>query len=182
MFNLKAAIIGMLSLLAPVRKPRGHPTLLTTLRHLGAAGLFFLAILDSSPIPTFALGLAFSLTLIFWLMMVNAWNVYLSYAFLSQSFWSLGAMMNSATVVSTWAVVSSSTTNILIVGALLYVITTAIVLIGLNRYMRSFQRWLNIISFISFAIIIGAVVMLTNQDFIARFNGYMSPLSGTADP
>lgn len=28
--------------------------MLTTLRHLGAAGLFFLAILDSSPIPTFA--------------------------------------------------------------------------------------------------------------------------------
>src|SRR5947209_19174849 len=44
----------MLSLLAPLRKPRGHPTLLTTLRHLGAAGLFFLAVLDSSPIPTFA--------------------------------------------------------------------------------------------------------------------------------
>jgi membrane protein YqaA with SNARE-associated domain len=43
----------MLSLFAPLRKPRGHPTLLTTLRHLGAAGLFFLAILDSSPIPTF---------------------------------------------------------------------------------------------------------------------------------
>lgn len=43
----------MLSLLAPVRKRQAHPTLLTTLRHLGAAGLFFLAILDSSPIPTF---------------------------------------------------------------------------------------------------------------------------------
>jgi membrane protein YqaA with SNARE-associated domain len=43
----------MLSLLAPLRKPPAHPTLLTTLRHLGAAGLFFLAILDSSPIPTF---------------------------------------------------------------------------------------------------------------------------------
>jgi membrane protein YqaA with SNARE-associated domain len=43
----------MLSLLAPVRNARSHPTLLTTLRHLGAAGLFFLAILDSSPIPTF---------------------------------------------------------------------------------------------------------------------------------
>jgi len=43
----------MLSLLAPVRKRSTHPTLLTTLRHLGAAGLFFLAILDSSPIPTF---------------------------------------------------------------------------------------------------------------------------------
>ena len=44
----------MLSLLAPVHNRRIHPTLLTTLRHLGAAGLFFLAILDSSPIPTFA--------------------------------------------------------------------------------------------------------------------------------
>jgi len=44
----------MLSLLAPVGKRQAHPTLLTTLRHLGAAGLFFLAILDSSPIPTFA--------------------------------------------------------------------------------------------------------------------------------
>src|SRR4029077_15576090 len=43
----------MLSLLAPLRKPRAHPTLLTTLLHLGAAGLFFLAILDSSPLPTF---------------------------------------------------------------------------------------------------------------------------------
>src|SRR5581483_5664006 len=42
-------------LLAPRPKPRtpSHPTLFTTLRHLGAAGLFFLAILDSSPIPTF---------------------------------------------------------------------------------------------------------------------------------
>jgi membrane protein YqaA with SNARE-associated domain len=41
----------MLHLLAPKPKPR--PTLFTTLRHLGAAGLFFLAILDSSPLPTF---------------------------------------------------------------------------------------------------------------------------------
>src|SRR5215813_14123843 len=47
----------MFDLLAPRPKPRlqphGHKTLFTTLRHLGAAGLFFLAILDSSPIPTF---------------------------------------------------------------------------------------------------------------------------------
>jgi membrane protein YqaA with SNARE-associated domain len=42
----------MLSLLAPAHKRSSHPTLWTTLRHLGAAGLFFLAILDSSPIPT----------------------------------------------------------------------------------------------------------------------------------
>ncbi|HXJ91138.1 MAG TPA: VTT domain-containing protein [Candidatus Binatia bacterium] len=42
----------MFGLLAPVHRRTPHPTLLTTLRHLGAVGLFFLAILDSSPIPT----------------------------------------------------------------------------------------------------------------------------------
>ena len=40
--------------LAPRPRKQASPSLLTTLRHLGAAGLFFLAILDSSPIPTFA--------------------------------------------------------------------------------------------------------------------------------
>ena len=44
----------MLTLLAPRTGRRSSPTLLTTLRHLGAAGLFFLAILDSTPFPTFA--------------------------------------------------------------------------------------------------------------------------------
>jgi len=43
-----------LNLLVQTPKSRSSPSLLTTLRHLGAAGLFFLAILDSSPIPTFA--------------------------------------------------------------------------------------------------------------------------------
>jgi membrane protein YqaA with SNARE-associated domain len=45
----------MLHLLAPRPKPlpQSHQTLFTTLRHLGTAGLFFLAILDSSPLPTF---------------------------------------------------------------------------------------------------------------------------------
>lgn len=45
----------MFYLPTPKPKPRasGHQTLFTTLRHLGAAGLFFLAILDSSPLPTF---------------------------------------------------------------------------------------------------------------------------------
>jgi membrane protein YqaA with SNARE-associated domain len=43
----------MLHLLAPRPKRPAHQTLFTTLRHLGAAGLFFLAILDSSPLPTF---------------------------------------------------------------------------------------------------------------------------------
>jgi membrane protein YqaA with SNARE-associated domain len=45
----------MLHLLAPKARPTPprHQTLFSTLRHLGAAGLFFLAILDSSPLPTF---------------------------------------------------------------------------------------------------------------------------------
>lgn len=44
----------MLHLLAPRPRRRSSPGLLATLRHLGAAGLFFLAILDSSPLPTFS--------------------------------------------------------------------------------------------------------------------------------
>jgi membrane protein YqaA with SNARE-associated domain len=44
----------MFSLMAQSPRRRGSPTLLSTLRHLGAAGLFFLAIIDSSPLPTFA--------------------------------------------------------------------------------------------------------------------------------
>jgi len=42
----------MLNLLAPKRPPAPR-TFASTLRHLGALGLFFLAILDSSPLPTF---------------------------------------------------------------------------------------------------------------------------------
>src|ERR1700686_3069180 len=44
----------MLGLLAPKASRRGAQSLSTKLRHLGALGLFFLAILDSSPLPTFA--------------------------------------------------------------------------------------------------------------------------------
>src|SRR6202022_3624239 len=43
----------MLNLLLQSPRRRGGRTLLSTLQHLGALGLFFLAILDSSPIPTF---------------------------------------------------------------------------------------------------------------------------------
>ena len=43
----------MWTLLAPAVKRRSSPSLTTTLRHLGAAGLFALAILDSTPLPTF---------------------------------------------------------------------------------------------------------------------------------
>src|ERR1700688_1875830 len=43
----------MLTLLAPIQRRRPPQTFASTIRHLGAFGLFFLAILDSSPIPTF---------------------------------------------------------------------------------------------------------------------------------
>ncbi|MGA2745140.1 MAG: VTT domain-containing protein [Candidatus Sulfotelmatobacter sp.] len=43
----------MLNLLAPLKKRPAPRTFASTLRHLGAFGLFFVAILDSSPIPTF---------------------------------------------------------------------------------------------------------------------------------
>jgi membrane protein YqaA with SNARE-associated domain len=43
----------VLNLLAPIPRRPAPRTFAATLRHLGALGLFFLAILDSSPIPTF---------------------------------------------------------------------------------------------------------------------------------
>jgi membrane protein YqaA with SNARE-associated domain len=46
-------MLNLLSLLAPTPRRRTTQSFATTLRHLGALGLFFLAILDSSPIPTF---------------------------------------------------------------------------------------------------------------------------------
>ena len=44
----------MFSLILQSPRRRSSSTLLSTLQHLGAAGLFFLAIIDSSPLPTFA--------------------------------------------------------------------------------------------------------------------------------
>ena len=43
----------MLNLLVQAHRRRRSATLTSTLMHLGAVGLFFLAILDSSPLPTF---------------------------------------------------------------------------------------------------------------------------------
>jgi membrane protein YqaA with SNARE-associated domain len=43
----------MLNLLVQSQKRRGGRSFASWLQHLGAAGLFFLAILDSSPLPTF---------------------------------------------------------------------------------------------------------------------------------
>src|SRR6201998_644439 len=44
----------MFSLIVQTPRRRSSRTLLSTLRHLGAVGLFFLAIIDSSPLPTLA--------------------------------------------------------------------------------------------------------------------------------
>jgi len=46
-------MLHLLTLLAPAPKRRAMRTFASTLQHLGALGLFFLAILDSSPIPAF---------------------------------------------------------------------------------------------------------------------------------
>lgn len=46
-------MLNLLTLLAPTPKRRAPQTFAATIRHLGALGLFFLAILDSTPIPTF---------------------------------------------------------------------------------------------------------------------------------
>ncbi|HEY1678743.1 MAG TPA: VTT domain-containing protein [Candidatus Sulfotelmatobacter sp.] len=43
----------MLHLLVQSQRRHGSRSLTSTLLHLGAAGLFFLAVLDSSPLPTF---------------------------------------------------------------------------------------------------------------------------------
>jgi membrane protein YqaA with SNARE-associated domain len=48
-----AMMLNLLTLLAPAPRRQSTQSFATTLRHLGALGLFFLAILDSSPIPTF---------------------------------------------------------------------------------------------------------------------------------
>jgi membrane protein YqaA with SNARE-associated domain len=43
----------MLNLLVPTQRRQATQSFASTLRHLGPLGLFFLAILDSSPLPTF---------------------------------------------------------------------------------------------------------------------------------
>src|SRR5213592_2859011 len=43
----------MFNLLAPAVRRSAPQTFASTIRHLGAFGLFFVAILDSSPLPTF---------------------------------------------------------------------------------------------------------------------------------
>jgi APA family basic amino acid/polyamine antiporter len=129
-----------------------------------------------------SLGLAFSLNLIFWIMMINAWNVYLTFAFVSQTMYSLGAMTGSMSLLSAWGAISESQLGILVVGLLLYGVCTALVIIGLRRFMQSFQRIVTVLFVISTVIVIVGAVIYTNQDFIMRFNTSFSPLSGSTDP
>ena len=48
--------------------------------------------------------------------------------------------------------------------------------------MQYFQKVVTILFVVSFVIIVVGAIIYTNQDFITRFNLYMSPLSGTTDP
>jgi len=49
----KVDILPMLNILLQTARPAGGRSFASIFRHLGALGLFFLAILDSSPLPTF---------------------------------------------------------------------------------------------------------------------------------
>jgi membrane protein YqaA with SNARE-associated domain len=51
--SVKVDILPTLNLFIQVAKPSRGQSLASIFRHLGALGLFFLAILDSSPLPTF---------------------------------------------------------------------------------------------------------------------------------
>ena len=129
-----------------------------------------------------AIGLAFSVNLVFWLMMINAWNVYLTFAWFSQSIWSIGAMLGSTGALAVWQSIAGTTTGTLVLGIIIYVICTLLISFGMKRYMKTFQLLLNILFFVSFAIIIGAVLLYSKQDFISHYNAIYGPLAGSSDP
>ena len=129
-----------------------------------------------------AVGFGFSLILVVWIMMMNAWNTYLSFAFLSQTMYSIGAMTGSASLLSAWGAVSGSPLNTLITGVLIYIVSTVLVLFGLRRFMKYFGAGVNVLSIIGSVILIIFGLVYTNQDFIVRFNSTMSPLAGSPDP
>ena len=128
-----------------------------------------------------SIGLAFSVNLVFWLMMINSWNVYLTFAFLSQSIYSIGAMIGATSFVGVWSAFSGSISGELILGLIIYVISTLLVSFGMSRYMRGFQRVLNYSFFIMFVIVVGAVLYYSKQDFISHYNNVFSSVSGSSD-
>ena len=129
-----------------------------------------------------AIGLGFGAINVFWFLIINSWNVYVPFTFFSQTMFSIGAMTGSASLLNGWVWFSSQTSLVLLLGLGILALSIVAIMFGLRTYMRTFQRSVNIVSAIAFVIILFYFLSYTNQDFIARFTQYMSPLSGTPDP
>jgi len=129
-----------------------------------------------------AIGLAFSLNLVFWLLIINAWNVYVPFAFMSQTIFSVGAMIGSPGMISSWSAVLANPVYVVVLGVIIYMVANLLVIFGMRKYMHGFQRVLNVVCLVAFALIIYYFTVYSNADFIVRFNAYMSPTSGSADP
>ncbi|MFI5449826.1 MAG: APC family permease [Candidatus Bathyarchaeia archaeon] len=128
-----------------------------------------------------AIGLAFSLEMIFWLMMINSYNVYATFSVLSQALYSIGAMTGQFGLVSAWGAISGNSAGVLAVGLIIYLACITLVVFGIRRYMR-FQMIATIISVIGLAIIFVAGIIYTNQNFVTNFNNVFSPMAGSPDP
>ena len=128
-----------------------------------------------------AIGLAFSLEMIFWIMMINSYNVYATFSVLSQALYSIGAMTGQFGLVSAWGAISGNTAAVLAIGLMIYLGCIAIVIFGLRRYMR-FQLIATILSVIGLAIIFVAGAIYTNQDFVSNFNSVFGSMAASRDP
>ncbi|MGO9645960.1 MAG: hypothetical protein ACLPY5_14595 [Candidatus Bathyarchaeia archaeon] len=129
-----------------------------------------------------AIGLAFSLNLVFWLLIINAWNVYVPFAFMSQTIFSVGAMIGSPGMISSWSAVLANPAYVVVLGIIIYMVANLLVIFGMRKYMHGFQRVLNVVCLVAFVLIVYYFTVYSNADFIVRFNTYMSQTSGSADP
>lgn len=128
-----------------------------------------------------AIGVGFALNNLFWWLMINAFNVYVPFAFISQTMFSIGAMISSPALITGWAAFSTST-GLILLGIVIYAFANIAILFGVRHYLKTFQRLTNILSLIAFAIIIYYFTAFGKDLFITNFTHYFSPLSGTPDP
>jgi amino acid transporter len=129
-----------------------------------------------------AIGIGFALNNIFWWLMINSWNVYVPFAFISQTMFSIGAMVGSPALINGWSGVSGNSAFLIILGIGIFLFANLAILFGVRRYMKVFQRFTNILSLIAFVIILYYFVAFGRDTYIANFTHYFSPLSGTPDP
>jgi amino acid transporter len=101
-----------------------------------------------------AIGLGFAVNNVFWWLMINAFNVYVPFAFISQTMYSIGAMINSPGLINGWSLISGNTTALIVLGILIYAFANLMIMFGVRRYMKTFQRATNVLNLIAFAIII----------------------------